>query len=79
MPIRRSTFTRRLVAIAIAAPSLVAIARQPPSPSRVHGTIESDDGDVLSVKSRSGEDVKLHMTGDWLAEAKEWSRVSTVV
>jgi hypothetical protein len=64
MPIRRSTFTRRLVAIAIAAPSLVAIAQQPPSPSRVHGTIESDDGDVLSVKSRSGEDVKLHMTGD---------------
>jgi hypothetical protein len=26
--------------------------------------IEAVDGDVLSVKSRSGEDVKLHMTGD---------------
>ena len=32
--------------------------------SRVRGTIEAVDGDVLSVKSRSGEDVKLHMTDD---------------
>jgi hypothetical protein len=65
MPIRRSTFTRPLVAIAmVAASSLYAIAQQSPSPSRVRGTIESVDGDVLSVKSRSGEDVKLHMTGD---------------
>src|SRR5581483_12458777 len=30
------------------------------------GTIEAVDGDVLSVKSRSGEDVKLHMTGNVL-------------
>src|SRR5260370_27673057 len=64
MPTRRSTYTRRLVAITIAAPSLYAIAQQPPSPSRVHGTIESVDGDVLSVKSRRGDDVKLHMIGD---------------
>ena len=41
-----------------------------PSPSSrrrrraVRGTIEAVDGDVLAVKSRSGEDVKLHMTGD---------------
>jgi hypothetical protein len=48
----------------VAASSLYAIAQQPPSPSRVRGTIESVDGDVLSVKSRSGEDVKLHMTAD---------------
>ena len=26
--------------------------------------IEGVDGDVLAVKSRAGEDVKLHMTGD---------------
>ena len=65
MPIRRLTFTRPLVAIAmVAASSLCAIAQQSPSPSRVRGTIESVDGDVLSVKSRSGEDVKLHMTPD---------------
>ena len=64
MPTRRSTYTRRLVAIAIAAPSLYAVAQQPPSPSRVQGTIKSVDGDMLSVKSRRGDDVKLHMISD---------------
>jgi hypothetical protein len=62
---RRPSLVRPLVAIAmVAASTLYAIAQQPPSPSRVRGTIESVDGDVLSVKSRSGEDVKLHMTPD---------------
>jgi hypothetical protein len=46
----------------VAASSLSAIAQQPPSPSRVRGTIEGIDGDVVDVKSRSGDDVKLHMT-----------------
>jgi len=65
MPIGRSTFVRPLVIFAaIAASSLYAIAQQPPTPSRVRGTIEAVDGDVLSVKSRSGEDVRLHLTGD---------------
>jgi hypothetical protein len=65
MPARRSSLVRPLVAVAmVAASSLSAIAQQPPSPSRVRGTIESVDGDVLAVKSRSGEDVKLHMTPD---------------
>jgi hypothetical protein len=65
MPVHRSTFIRPLVAVAmVAASTLYAIAQQPPTPSRVRGTIEGVDGDVLSVKSRSGEDVKLHMTGD---------------
>jgi len=65
MPLHRPTLARPLVAVAmVAASSLFAIAQQPPSPSRVRGTIVSVDGDVLSVKSRSGEDVKLHMTGD---------------
>jgi hypothetical protein len=48
----------------LAASSFAAFAQQPPSPTRVRGTIEAVDGDVLSVKSRSGEDVKLRMTGD---------------
>ena len=62
---RRPSLVRPLVAIAmVAASTLYAIAQQPPSPSRVRGTIESVDDDVLSVKSRSGEDVKLHMTPD---------------
>ena len=48
----------------VAASTIYAIAQQPPTPSRVRGTIEAVDGDVLAVKSRAGEDVKLHMTGD---------------
>jgi hypothetical protein len=65
MRIFRSTLARPLIAVAIVvASSLFAIAQQPPSPSRVRGAIESVDGDVLSVKSRSGEDVKLRMTDD---------------
>jgi hypothetical protein len=65
MPVHRSTLIRPLVAVAmVAASTLYAVAQQPPTPSRVRGTIEGVEGDVLSVKSRSGEDVKLHMTGD---------------
>ena len=65
MPVRRSSLSRPLVAMAVlVASSLYALAQQSPTPSRVRGTIEGVDGDVLSVKSRSGEDVKLHMTGD---------------
>jgi hypothetical protein len=65
MPVHRSTLIRPLVIVAVVvASSLYAIAQQPPTPSRVRGTIEAVDGDVLSVKSRAGEDVKLRMTGD---------------
>jgi hypothetical protein len=65
MSVRRSTLIRPLVIIAVVvASSLCAIAQQPLSPSRVRGTIEGVDGDVLTVKSRDGEDVKLRMTGD---------------
>jgi len=65
MPVRRFTLVRPLAAVAIvAASALSATAQQSPTPSRVRGTIEGVDGDVVAVKSRSGEDVKLHMTGD---------------
>jgi hypothetical protein len=65
MPVHRSTLTRPLVAVAmVAASSLYAIAQQPPAPSRVRGTIEGIVGDELAVRSRGGEEVKLHMTGD---------------
>jgi hypothetical protein len=65
MPVHRSTLLRPLFAVAmVAASSLYAIAQQSPTPSRVRGTIEGVEGDVLDVKSRSGEEVKLHMTGD---------------
>src|ERR1700716_3948629 len=65
MPVHRSRLTRPLVAVAmVVASSLYAIAQQPPTPSRVRGTIEGVDGSLLTVKSRSGEDVKLRMPGD---------------
>jgi hypothetical protein len=64
MPLPRSVLSRSLAALALIAVSSHAIALQSPTPSRVRGTIEGVDGDVLTVKSRSGEDVKLHMTGD---------------
>ena len=65
MTIHRSTLKRPLIAVAmVAASTLYAIAQQSPTPSRVRGTIEAVDGDVIAVKSRAGEDVKLHMTGD---------------
>lgn len=62
---RRSFVTRPLIAVAmVIASSLFAIAQQPPSPSRLRGTIEGVDGDMLAVKSRAGENVKLRMTAD---------------
>jgi hypothetical protein len=65
MPVRRSTLFRPLAAIALVAVSAIAaLAQQSPTPSRVRGTIEGVDGDVLEVKSRGGDDVKLHMAGD---------------
>jgi hypothetical protein len=65
MPMRHSTLMRPLIAVAmVAASALSAIAQKAPTPTRVRGTVEAVDGDVLDVKSRSGEDVKLHMTGE---------------
>jgi hypothetical protein len=65
MPPRRHTFMRPLVALAmVAASTLYALAQKAPVPTRVRGAIESVDGDILTVKSRSGEDVKLHMAAD---------------
>jgi hypothetical protein len=65
MPTRRSSFRRPLIAVAMVAISTIAaIAQQSPTPTRVRGTIEGVDGDILAVKSRAGQDVKLHLTGD---------------
>ncbi|HXI05550.1 MAG: hypothetical protein ACRC1G_00275 [Bradyrhizobium sp.] len=48
----------------VTASTIYAIAQQPPTPSRVRGTVEGIDGDVLAVKSRGGEDFSLRMTPD---------------
>ena len=61
MPARSFPFTRPLLALAMVAGStLYAVAQQAPTPSRVRGTLEKIDGDTLDVKSRSGEELKLH-------------------
>jgi hypothetical protein len=62
MPLR--PIFRPLIAVAMVAISSTAALAQQTSPSRVRGTIESVDGEMLLVKSRSGENVKLTMTGD---------------
>ncbi|WP_433995926.1 hypothetical protein [Bradyrhizobium genosp. L] len=48
----------------VTASTLAALAQQPPTPTRVRGTVEGVDGETLAVKSRSGEEVKLHMAGN---------------
>lgn len=65
MTIQRANFTRPLIAVAMAAAStFAAVAQRATVPTRVRGTIESVDGDTMEVKSRSGEDVKLHIAPD---------------
>ena len=62
---QRLTLIRSLFAVAmVAASTIYAIAQQPPSPTRVRGSIEAVNGDVLAVKSRGGEDFSLRMTPD---------------
>ena len=40
-----------------------AMAQQPPTPTvRIRGTIEAVDGNLLSIKTREGTDVKVRMT-----------------
>jgi hypothetical protein len=48
----------------VVATSVLAIAQQAPVPTRVRGTIENVGGDVLTVKSRSGEAFRLRMASD---------------
>ena len=52
---------KKLLFIALALVNAAALAQ---SNMRVRGTITSLDGDVLSVKSRDGKDLKLHLTSD---------------
>jgi hypothetical protein len=67
MPIRRSTFRRPLIALLmVAASTAFALAQKAPVPTRVRGDIVSVEGDTLMVKSRAGEDFKLHMASDML-------------
>jgi hypothetical protein len=51
----------RFALLALVLVSSVALAQ---TPARVRGTITSLDGDVLSVKSREGKDLKLHLVSN---------------
>jgi hypothetical protein len=65
MTFQRVTCARPLLAAAmVALTTLAATAQQAPVPTRVRGTIESVDGDMMQIKSRSGENVKLHIAPD---------------
>src|ERR1700748_952172 len=59
MPKLTSWTTAALAAVSIYAST--AFAQQAP-PVRIRGTIEAVDGNVLSIKSRDGTDVKVRMT-----------------
>lgn len=52
---------KRFALFALVLASSLAIAQ---APTRVRGTITSLDGDVLSVKSREGKELKIHLTPD---------------
>lgn len=49
---------KRLAFFALVLVSFFALAQ---APTRVRGTITALDGDVLSVKSRDGQDLKVHL------------------
>jgi len=62
---------KKLLFLALILVNAAALAQ---SNMRVRGTISSLDGDVLSVKSRDGKDLKLHLTPDaQVAVAKKLS------
>jgi hypothetical protein len=66
MPTLSSLLPRSLVA-SLALVSVLASsawAQQPPTPTRIRGTIESVDGNTLNIKTREGTDVKVKITDD---------------
>ena len=50
--------------LAIVALTLVATAAFAQAPTRVRGIITAVDGDVISVKSRDGRDLRVHLAPD---------------
>jgi hypothetical protein len=52
---------KRLALLALVVVSSMAIAQ---APTRVRGTITALDGDVLSVKSREGKELKIHLVSN---------------
>ena len=52
---------KRLALFVLVVVSSMAIAQ---TPTRVRGTITALEGDVLSVKSREGQDLKIHLVSN---------------
>jgi hypothetical protein len=63
-----SILSRSFIALALTAASSYAIAQQSPTPSRLRGVIEGIDGDVITVKSRAGQEMKLHMATNMMVQ-----------
>jgi hypothetical protein len=58
---------RTIAGLLIAAVSAVAIAQAPANPPvRIRGTVEKLDGQMLTVKSRSGESVTIKMVDNFM-------------
>src|SRR5947208_16074053 len=59
---------RTLVAVLLAAVSAAAAAQAPANPPvRIRGTVASLDGQILTVKARNGESLKLKLAETFLA------------
>lgn len=58
----KEEFMKRLAVACLLAATASALLAQ--TPTRVRGTITALEGDVLSVKSRDGKDLKLHLASD---------------
>ena len=58
---------RAITALLIAAVSAVAVAQAPANPPvRIRGTVEKLDGQMLTVKSRTGESVTIKMADNFV-------------
>jgi len=60
--------TRILAAVLLAALSAAAVAQAPANPPvRIRGTVESLDGQILTVKARNGDSIKLKLAETFVA------------
>ena len=61
---------KRIVLLLLAgALALVSAAASAQTPMRIRGTITSLDGDVLSVKTRDGRDLKINLAPNFTVSA----------
>jgi hypothetical protein len=57
---------RSLAVLSLAVASAAALAQAPAAPTRIRGTLEAVDGNVLTVKARGGETMKVKVPDDVL-------------